>query len=107
MTARSHMNGWRIAENGKRKTRRERGLPKLRGFTRGVQGNKAMLRDIPKQHQYHMHRQVLTIHRRLVRDLYAQLNRIKTGRYCWAPPRVRAALEAQLKETSDARNGAV
>ena len=94
MTARSHMNGWLANPNAKRKTRRERGLPKLRGFSRGTQGNKAMPRDKPPVYLYVMSRggNILTVHRRIILDYFRQAKRIEAGRYCW---------NSMLKETSN------
>ena len=93
MSVRSHMNGWPHNEKGRRITRRERGLPKLRGFTRGVQGNKAGPRDIPPHYCRAIGGSILTVHRRIIIDYFRQAKRIEAGRYCWNPV---------LKETSDA-----
>lgn len=101
MTARSHMDGWLHNERGRRVTRRERNvarqehklppLPKLRS-----DGKKAHPRENSPLFQRHMNPSVITIHRRIVRDLYGQLSRLLRGRYCWAPPRWQLAmLEAQ------------
>ncbi len=86
------MNGWRYNDKGRRVTRRERKLPKLRGFAKGDQGNKALPRDATPQHRCHMRPSVITIHRHLIKDLYRQLARIKAGRHCWAPPRWQLAM---------------
>lgn len=87
MTARLHMNGWLTNPRAKRKTRRELGLPKLRGFTRGVQGRKAGARDIPPQYRcvFVGRGNILNLHRRIVIDAFRQVKRIKAGRYCWSP----------------------
>ena len=91
MTALSHMNGWVCHERGRRKTRRERELPKLRG-----DGTKARTREFPPHYRCHMSASIVTVHRQFVRDLYAHLGRIKRGRYCWAPARWQLAMmEAQ------------
>lgn len=95
MTTRSHANGWRCNPKAKRQTRREGGLPKMRG-----NGTKARSRDIPPQYQRVFCGSIFTVHRRFIRDLYAQLRRIKKGRYCWAPPRWQLAmLEAENEFT--------
>lgn len=59
----------------RRTTRRERKLPKLRGFSRGTQGNKAMPRDIPPQCRTVMASggNILCLHRRIAIDNFRRL----------------------------------
>lgn len=69
---------------------RTRSIRRLRG-----DGKPALGREAPRAWQLRRSRQVLsviTIHRRIERDLTAQLHRLRTRRYCWAPLRWQIAM---------------